>query len=490
MTILRLLGRGAGAALALALFASTTGCGTGRSAPPAHWAQATPPPAISTAAVGLAPAPPRPSPPPGATPSDPWGLLASFAAPAAATLSPASTGNADPCAPFQAAPLVWIAPPCKALVRTLASSPAVPVRASLQTGGLPLAVDLRTMGLDGPVKDQALVGVCWSFAVSTLIENGLRRMGRREVVAPLHVLSSNVWDDLWSARASKAITTEPSWPYVPAKACKLNEEPSEIWCEREYHVRHGSWRSDPELVAEVGRADAMGFVKTSRAQKLHNPVDPSQVAAILATGQAVYAGIDYNRQAWGHQSQGGAEIPDWSVGEGGHGVALVGYRTGPAGRQFLIHNSWSERWRDGGYAWISEAMLRRFTMDAFTVEVSPRGLGAPGPITLPELPGAACGAGQVRDVVLGVCTKPCPGGGAPAASICAPAGLKIPQGVPARLPLPLPLPAPSPPPGPATGPAAAAATSCAAGQSPDVLTRACAARCPSGLPRAGGVCLL
>lgn len=63
----------------------------------------------------------------------------------------------SPCAPVEVAPFVWARPLCSALPR-MALSP----RAASLAPGLAQAssgVDLRALGLDGPVKDQQQAGV-------------------------------------------------------------------------------------------------------------------------------------------------------------------------------------------------------------------------------------------------------------------------------------------------------------------------------------------
>jgi hypothetical protein len=341
--------------------------------------------------------------------------------------------GSGPCSPAEVAPGIWFAPDCGR--QRVAGSPNVPVKSfGMSLSELPPSVDLRATGLDGPIKYQQMVGVCWSFALSTVMDNALRRAGHQEIIAPLHVLSSGVWDDLWAkGKSDRDLTLEPRWPYDPVKACKLNEAKSEIWCEQAYHVPHGSWRSDPALVAEVEQANRTGVFHITKVEQL-KPNDPDQIAATLAQGQAVYVSFEYNSTAWGKIGNSDPVIPDYTQEEGGHAVVAVGYRgIGPA-RQFLLHNSWSNEWRDGGYAWISDAMVRAHAKDAFTVEVhvdwtggttpppatTGTATGWPFPVPIPGLPGGGggstasdCGAGMARDVILGTCAKVCPGGSPP-----------------------------------------------------------------------------
>ncbi|MFO0658249.1 MAG: AAA family ATPase [Polyangiaceae bacterium] len=441
-----------------------------------------------------------------------------------------SSGTLGACAPVQVAPNVWITPLCGNRFipsvpfgsPTSVVAPVSPASPSLSTrafetpaGNLPIAVDLRASGLDGPVKNQQMTGVCWSFAVSTLMENALRRSRRGEVMAPLHIVASGIWDEIFTkGRSDRDLTLENSWPYDPVKACELNE--NDEGCEQAYHVKSGSWRADPNLSREVEIANQHGVFRISKMQSLSvKPANTDQLASILASGQAIYAGFDFNRDAWSYRNLQGGVIPDYPVADGGagHGVALVGYRATPTGRQFLIHNSWGPDWGQQGYAWISDAMIRQHVHRAFTLEVvgpSGQNLPTPGPIPAPipsgpstgqfpfpfpfPFPGGAptptpapsasgCPSGQARDMVFGFCAPTCGDGSPRVASLCSSgAGAPSPTTPPSPVPLPFPWPTAAPTP---TPPAQAA---CATGQVRDWISGQCVAQCPSGLPPANGVC--
>lgn len=364
--------------------------------------------------------------------------------------------------------LAWTAPDCSSTAtQPLAQSPFVSKRLRGADTALPTEVDLRAHSLDGPVKNQQMVGVCWAFAISTVMDNALRRNGRQDVIAPLHVVASNTWNDIWrKGRSESALTVEPSWPYDPVKGCKLNEAKSEIWCGEAYHVKPGSWRSDPELVAEVNRARGSGVHRISRVESIQvRPADTNHIASALASHQAVFAGFDYNRTAWSEFGSAGPVIPDYHKADGGHAVVLVGYRTTPQGRQFLIHNSWGTEWRAGGYAWISEAMVQRHLIDAFTVEVaSSNGAARPGvPSAEPKPsvpPESTCPEGQARDTVFGWCAPKCANGAGPTAMLC-----------------------------PQATPAPSSSSPCPGGQVRDWLGGQCVSSCRSGLPPVGGICV-
>ena len=82
-------------------------------------------------------------------------------------------------------------------------------------------------------------------------------------------------------------------------------------------------------------------------------------------------------------------------------VVMSGYRSTPSGKQFLIHNSWGESWGDKGYAWVSEAMVKKFMHHAYKVKLG----GAQKP---KELTDDDCGPDDLVDGVTGQCAPICP----------------------------------------------------------------------------------
>jgi len=427
-----------------------------------------------------------------------------------------------PCSPVEVAPSVWITPFCGKLPDLAFSPKAGPAPAAAAASTpIPSAVDFRALGIDGPIKDQQEAGVCWSFAISTLMDNALRRAGRQgDALAPLHIIADDEFTALYEKGKGTPLVVETAWPYDPHKACKLDESPGDRgYCQQAYGIQSGTWKSDATLSGERARAEASGVYRILTFHPFKRPVDADEVARVLGTGQAIYVGFDIDTKAWSAANRrNGGVLGDWTPdGSGGHAVALVGFRpaTSGGGRQYLVHNSWGKGWGDGGYAWVSEAMVKQRIHEAFTVTVGDAGgtalstaslpvpvptptawpwpipapaptqtpaptpaptqapAPAPGATTFPfpfpfPLPapapaagGATCASPSVRDLLTAQCVAPCAGGVAPVAGIC---------------------PVLSPPrPGAATA-------SCASGSAPDVVTGVCEPSCPSGRPRAAGVC--
>ena len=304
------------------------------------------------------------------------------------------------CAPIEMAPSVWISPLCSPLAvgRAVVQQAGVPVR-SLQTRAatiLPASVDLRAMGLDGAIKEQQMAPVCWSFAFSTVMENALRRAGRADIVAPLHLVSHNDWHALKYGAGAHPTTLESTWAFDPVKACELAEDVGGFTsCQDAYGVTPGSGVNDATLVAEKSNADAASAYRISAIQPLaSSPGNPDEMARVLAGGQSIYLEVEFSRE-WNNSFHApGGVIPDWRPdGTGGHAVTLSGYGVVNGKRMFLLHNSWGPSWGADGYGWISEEMIRTRIRDAWTITLSDRmgnvvaPLGAsPVPVPTPTVP--------------------------------------------------------------------------------------------------------
>jgi hypothetical protein len=370
-----------------------------------------------------------------------------------------------PCAPEEVAPGVWVSFDCSPH-EPLRRAFVAPPRSAFSAGPLPAFVDHRLSGTEGPVKNQGAVGACTAFSLSTAMENAIRRMGRPDVLSALHIWSKYGTPTMGRAgdqTVEERITLEPTWPYDPVKACKLTRQPLDS-CGSAYGVASGTGALDPRLRAEQAMADAGGRYRLVAVEELRTgPGSGQEIAAVIAGGDDIWASFHIDRAAWKNRAMTNGVIPDYSRRDNtGHAVVLSGYRTVGATRQFLIHNSWSERWGERGYAWISEAMIDRQLRSAYRVRVADAGgagpspspplpappgfpaipgLNLPGslpvPLQLPKLPPqlqlpqlpqlpqpqpqpGACSSGQVRDLMTGQCMQACPGGAPPVGGMCVP----------------------------------------------------------------------
>jgi len=327
-----------------------------------------------------------------------------------------AAAQATSCPPVEVAPNVFV-PVCAEVFAK--PPPGLPEIVLPPSSTAPPAMDLRALGLDGPIKDQKQTGVCWAFALTTALESSLRAQRRGEVLSPLHVVAAGTYGDAIGGRMREPITLEASWPYDPVKACKL--KPGHDSCERTYGVQAGTWRSDPALAAEREGARARGVVPLGAMRSLRadrGDWGPSLVSAI-ASRRAVYAVIAIDSRAWSFRGIQSGVLSEYDQADRGeHAVVVVAYRTTTAGRQFLLHNSWSATWGEGGYAWISEVGLRKHMTYAYVVEAGAPGLASTLPSAPPAAPAATCASGMALDLGTGRCAAACRSGAAPILGRC------------------------------------------------------------------------
>src|SRR5262249_7523289 len=150
------------------------------------------------------------------------------------------------------------------------------------------------------------------------------------------------------------LSSESAWPWDPRQGCELDENDGDVWCASAYHVRRGSWARDPSVAAHMSEADRAARFRILHSEALASdkrPIDVAAVMGLLARGEDIWVAIGWNGDAWRQERFRGDVLPDYPV-VGHHAVVVAGYRTGESGRQFLLHNSWSEKWGDRGYAWV------------------------------------------------------------------------------------------------------------------------------------------
>jgi hypothetical protein len=292
----------------------------------------------------------------------------------------------------------------------------------------PDLVDHRLNGTEGPIKDQGDVGACTAFALSSVIDNALRRANQNITTSPEHVWSHYGYptmEDAASGNLNKGLTTNEALPYSGREACEIMRDASDD-CGQSYGVRPGTAASDAQLQQRLRTADASNGHRVTKFEELEvSPPNIDEIVATLASGADLWVAFNLDSSKWINGRMPNNVIPDWTTPDGGHALAMSGYRkVSGGGYQFLIHNSWGVSWGDGGYAWLNQAMVEKWMHLAYkvTTDVQP---AAPG--TDVDCPGD-----QVLDSVTGKCVGICPDQSRPANGQC-------PNG-PAPPPQPLPLP--------------------------------------------------
>ena len=274
----------------------------------------------------------------------------------------------------------------------------------------PGTVDHRALGLEGPIKDQGPVGACTAFSLSTVVDNAAIRAGKmlpnngQQASSANHVWAAYGYPQMGTAADSnkgRAIAPMSLWGQSFSEECEIaNPVIGDCGTAVTPNVVAGTWRSDPPLVAKSQRADAGGVYRISDIEKLDLPVTTDQLVQILATGADLWVAFRIDGTAWSNTKASNPQIPDWTQDDGGHAVTMAGYRDGPKGKQFLIHNNWGTSWAEGGYAWLNEGMVSKWIEYAYQVKLE--GGVAPAKVTDND-----CGADQLLDIFSGACSTIC-----------------------------------------------------------------------------------
>lgn len=282
----------------------------------------------------------------------------------------------------------------------------------------PAVVDHRAQNLEGPVKDQGPVGACTAFALSSAIDNAAIRAGRMQAGAPLQAASANhVWAAYGfpqmgaaaDANLGRAIAPMTLWGQSHSESCKIASPViGDCGSAVSPPVVAGTFRQDPVLVAKSNRADSGGAYRVASYEKLDvQPARIEQLVQILASGSDLWVAFKIDAFAWSSSRMRNGVIPDWNQDNGGHAVTLAGYRETPSGKQFLVHNSWGPTWGDGGYGWVSEAMVQRWMHFAYQVKLTDG-------VKPSEVTDDDCSSDQLVDVFTGFCGLICPDNSRPA----------------------------------------------------------------------------
>ncbi len=279
----------------------------------------------------------------------------------------------------------------------------------------PDVVDHRTSNVEGPIKNQGYVGSCTAFSLSSTIDNAIRRAGKTDVSSPAHIWAHYGTPSMslaGDANLNKSITSFENWPYSGKEACQFSTDASDD-CGDSYHVTPNSAKSDSALQAKLAKADGLGIQKLVSVEKLEtSPLNIDELKSVLASGTDLWFAMYVGSTWMGHSIQNGV-IPDWSAPEGGHAITMSGYRKMPNGtHQFLVHNSWGESWADHGYAWVTEASMKKWLKYAYKVKLDAGG-AKPSELTDDD-----CADDELVDSVTGQCAKTCSDDSRPTGGKC------------------------------------------------------------------------
>jgi hypothetical protein len=294
---------------------------------------------------------------------------------------------------------------------------------SVKAESFPGTVDHRTDRLEGAIKDQGRVGSCTAFSLSATIDNQAIRAGKQQpgnfdqAASPIHVWGGYGVPQMGTAADAslgRTIATNGTWVGQSDKeACKF-ASPMFEECGAMFNPPFvpGSWRSDPALSAKWDKAQSNGAYKIAGFEKLQTlPPNMEELVGALASGNDLWIAMKIDGYAWSNSKMKNGVIQDWNSPTGGHAVVMSGYRDTPNGRQFLIHNSWGTSWGDGGYAWVTEAMVNKYMHYAYKVKLSDG-------VKKEDITDDDCAPDELVDIMQGVCALICndgsrPNGGCP-----------------------------------------------------------------------------
>jgi hypothetical protein len=275
---------------------------------------------------------------------------------------------------------------------------------------LPETVDHREEGTEGPLRNQGKVGSCTANSLGTAMDHALmRREGQPYQVSALH---------LWShyhtpstplavdANMGRSIASESELHYDQRLACAWLSSPKCKACTIDGQPQPCKQPVDEGVVQA---ADHKPYARLLQVARVDGP-STAVLKQVLARGQDLWAGMRVNTRAFSAAKKGDHIIGDYDPAQctGGHAIVISGYHTQPDGTYFLLHNSWGDRWADGGYAWIHEKTLRNMKY-ARVVDAVPPGPLPPGVREATPAP-AACPPEQLPDTASGACAAPCPDG--------------------------------------------------------------------------------
>jgi len=203
------------------------------------------------------------------------------------------------------------------------------------TSDLPRSVDWRRHGIVSPVKDQGHCGSCWAFAATATLESHIaKETGLLFDLSPEQIAScSENPNHCGGTGGCEGATAEIAFEYA-AQSSGLFQE---------FQYPYTSYYGQDENC----KTDLEGQVAGITGYHMNTPNNYTELMNAVATVGPIAVSVDASN--WGSYESGIYDGCGDSSSDINHAVTLVGYGESLQGKYWLIRNSWSPEWGEGGY---------------------------------------------------------------------------------------------------------------------------------------------
>jgi cathepsin B len=221
----------------------------------------------------------------------------------------------------------------------------------------PASFDPRNMTCHGPVLDQGFCGSCWAFGATEAISDRMCLSSTERKFLQLAPLDLTTCDHglfsmengcqggqlggAWNYAKKTGLVDEECYPYLksqggPVPTCDPNEQPC---------LPESKFIKTPKCTKTC--ANGKDFEASKHKLKSVYSVPVAQLMAELSNNGPVESAFTVYAD-FVHYKSG---VYKHTTGEqlGGHAIKVIGYGTEAGVDYWLVQNSWTTTWGDGGY---------------------------------------------------------------------------------------------------------------------------------------------